>query len=347
MTNAHSIEPTKIKQAKKDGSKGGNRKPMTNGQFLTKARNKHGTRFDYTKTKYIHSQKEMVITCKLHGDFTQVAANHLRSRHGCPVCAKQSGASAKTKTKAQFLKNANKKHNNKYDYSKVDYTGSDKLVVITCPEHGDFQRTPNNHIFGGYGCNNCAGVLDYDTNSFIERAKNAHGADKYDYSQSVYKSARGKVKIVCSTHGVFHQSATEHLKGGGCATCAKEIFGGYSRSDFIRKCGENNNGNALLYVIKCHKNRESFYKVGITSNNLQVRFRNRREMPYQYKVLHTIDGAAGYIYDLEVRLHALLKPRLYNPNIKFRGYTECFTTIKPIERLLEELSSTEQLQLIA
>ena len=70
-------------------------------------------------------------------------------------------------------------------------------------------------------------------------------------------------------------------------------------------------------------------------------------MPYEYSVECVIDGEAGYIYDLEVKLHLLLKNKSYEPSIKFRGYTECFTTIKPITRLLKELSNTDQLQLIA
>jgi len=53
------------------------------------------------------------------------------------------------------------------------------------------------------------------------------------------------------------------------------------------------------------------------------------------------------IYDLEVKLHAFLENYRYKPVIKFKGYTECFTTIKPIERLLKRLSTTEQLQLLA
>ena len=70
-------------------------------------------------------------------------------------------------------------------------------------------------------------------------------------------------------------------------------------------------------------------------------------MPYDYTTEYEIEGEAGYIYDLEVKLHLLLKNKSYEPSIKFRGYTECFTTIKLVERLLKELSNTGQLQLIA
>jgi len=44
------------------------------------------------------------------------------------------------------------------------------------------------------------------TEKFIERSKIVHG-NKYDYSQTEYKSAHEKVKIICPTHGVFEQKA--------------------------------------------------------------------------------------------------------------------------------------------
>ena len=37
-----------------------------------------------------------------------------------------------------FIQRANLIHNNKYDYSKVDYVNSYTKVCIICPEHGEF-----------------------------------------------------------------------------------------------------------------------------------------------------------------------------------------------------------------
>lgn len=349
MTDAHSIDLSKIKQVKKDGRKGGNRKPMTTNKFLARARKVHGDRFCYKKTEYTHSTKNIIITCKIHGDFEQVVTTHLRSKHGCQQCSKELGNAIKVKSTSQFIINANKVHSNKYDYSKTKYIRSTELVTITCPTHGDFERTPNNHLNGGYGCNACAGVMEYDTEFFISRAKEVHEAKgvEYDYSKAEYKNAKYAVEIICALHGSFFQVATEHLKGYGCQECGKEVSRGWSRSDFKRISRKNNNGNATLYVIKCLDGENHFYKLGVTTTDLKTRFRNTRSMPYEYSVECVIDGEAGYIYDLEVKLHLLLKNKSYEPNIKFRGYTECFTTIKPIIRLLKELSNTDQLQLIA
>lgn len=348
MTDTNFTGNSKTNQVKKDGRRGGNRKKATAEQFLAKAKKVHGNKFDYSKTIYNGSMEKVVITCRIHGDFNQVSSRHLQSKYACPDCAVQATRENKVKTTKSFIAAANKKHNHKYDYSEADYIGSAEILTITCPEHGKFKRTAASHLFG-YGCNICARVRNRvkDLDSFIERAKEVHGEDKYDYSISTYKSTHEKIKIICSKHGCFEQVAANHLQGNGCSACASELVGGYSRSDFTRKCDKNKNGNATLYVIKCYNDRESFYKVGITSNNLRLRFESKREMPYRFDEIYSIDGEAGYIYDLEVRLHSLLKPYLYKPEISFRGYTECFTTIKPIDNLLRRLVGSSQLQFIA
>lgn len=58
-----------------------------------------------------------------------------------------------------------------------------------------------------------------NTASFIAKAVNTHG-DTYDYCQVQYVNSKTKVSIICKTHGVFHQSAAQHLKGMGCRLCA-------------------------------------------------------------------------------------------------------------------------------
>ena len=59
-------------------------------------------------------------------------------------------------TREEFIKRANKVHNNKYDYSKVVYERSDKNVCIICPTHGEFWQTPVRHYYYKSGCPKCA-----------------------------------------------------------------------------------------------------------------------------------------------------------------------------------------------
>ena len=61
----------------------------------------------------------------------------------------------KKKTTEEFIQYAIKVHDDKYDYSKVEYKNSRDKVIIICKEHGEFEQTPCGHI-KGYGCKKCA-----------------------------------------------------------------------------------------------------------------------------------------------------------------------------------------------
>jgi len=45
-----------------------------------------------------------------------------------------------------FILKAKLIHGDKYDYSKVNYINSSTKVCIMCPEHGEFNQSPNHHL---------------------------------------------------------------------------------------------------------------------------------------------------------------------------------------------------------
>lgn len=64
-----------------------NSKRSSKEQFVTKAKETHGDRYDYSKVVYINSISKVEIICKEHGSFWQKANNHIFNR-GCPNCIK-------------------------------------------------------------------------------------------------------------------------------------------------------------------------------------------------------------------------------------------------------------------
>jgi len=109
--------------------------------------------FKNTLVEYINSKLKVKIICPEHGIFEQNASSHCLG-HGCLKCSKNIKRSTIKKTKKQFIIDANKKHNNKYDYSLIEYINSKLKVKIICPEHGIFEQTPNNHL-NGNRCPKC------------------------------------------------------------------------------------------------------------------------------------------------------------------------------------------------
>lgn len=64
----------------------GNKTPHTNEQFITKAKEVHGDKYDYSQVLYQNSWKKVCIICSVHGPFYQVPQNHLNGS-GCQKCA--------------------------------------------------------------------------------------------------------------------------------------------------------------------------------------------------------------------------------------------------------------------
>ena len=184
---------------------------LTTEEFIKRAREVHGDKYDYSKVNYVNNRTEVTIICPEHGEFLQQPTQHL-SGQGCPQC----GGHAKLTTE-EFIKKARQVHGDKYDYSKVEYVNSITKVTIICPEHGEFLQRPSEHLIGK-GCSICAGYVKLTTEEFIKRARQVHG-DKYDYSKVEYTNMFSKVTIICPEHGTFQQGAKDHLDGAGCPIC--------------------------------------------------------------------------------------------------------------------------------
>jgi hypothetical protein len=126
-------------------------------KFINKANEVHNNKYDYSKLDYVDIHTKVIITCPIHGDFTQLPNNHVNNKAGCPECGIGSIISLSSETNEGFIKRANIKHNNKYKYTKSKYINAHTKVIITCPIHGDFTQTPNRHIYGD-GCPDCGKI---------------------------------------------------------------------------------------------------------------------------------------------------------------------------------------------
>ena len=193
----------------------GGSKPLTTETFTIRGNKVHSGRYDYSKVEYKNSNTKVVIICKEHGEFTQTPNGHL-SGAGCPECGGN-----KPLTTEIFIEKSNIKHNNKYDYSKVDYKKSNIKVVIICKDHGEFAQTPSGHLSGD-GCPECSSCKPLTTESFIIKSSEVHG-DKYNYSKVIYINACSKIIIICKEHGEFTQTPNGHLSGKGCLECGGRV----------------------------------------------------------------------------------------------------------------------------
>lgn len=118
-------------------------------RFINDSVKVHGNKYDYSLSEYKSAESVIKIICKEHGIFEQIARIH-SSGSGCTLCSN-------SKYRLNFedlILRFNTIHNNKYDYSLVNFINTRTKIKIICKEHGIFEQKPNSHLFGK-GCPIC------------------------------------------------------------------------------------------------------------------------------------------------------------------------------------------------
>jgi hypothetical protein len=235
----------------------------TQSNFIEKAKERHGNAYSYTKTRYLSALTRVSITCRVHGDFEQTPHSHLQGS-GCPQCGHDASSKARSATLESFIQRATIAHGCIYSYSNAIYINDCTKVFITCPEHGDFEQTPNNHL-KGQGCPKCGrGKAEesrrLNLEEFIRQANREHKG-RYTYQNSVYTGALIKLSITCPTHGDYKQSPDKHMRGQGCPKCKE------SR-------GERSIRNVLDSITACYQPQYKFLEC-----------RDRHPLPFDFALM--------------------------------------------------------------
>lgn len=127
----------------------------------------------------------------------------------------------------------NKKHNNKFDYSKAIFLGMKTKIEIICPEHGVFWQIPESHLVSIFGCKECSNSLRKDDpnklslQEFKDRVFKVQGTN-YDLTKIIkYTNIKSKYIFRCVEHNVeFEQSGYDAMLGKtGCKQCKATKIG--------------------------------------------------------------------------------------------------------------------------
>ena len=202
-------------------------KRLTLEDWITKAREVHGDKYDYSESIYTLSTKPITIRCPDHGYFTQVANCHTSGKQGCPKCGVEKCTDSRRYTTSSFRARMSELFGDSLDFSETTFgTTNKEKVEVKCPTHGKFQRRAD-QLTRGQGCPKCGRervgkVKLIGTDEFVRRAKETHG-DRYDYSKVKYINSSTPVTIGCTTHGEFQQKPAYHtLNAAGCPKCGRD-----------------------------------------------------------------------------------------------------------------------------
>lgn len=242
-------------------------------KYIEKAIKIHGNKYDYSKSNAHSCKDKAVFICPIHGEFEQTWDNHVNGGSGCPKCAK-----CHKYTNEEWIEEASKKHNGKYDYSKTNYVKARDKVIVIChekdefgEEHSEFEIRAGNHI-AGIGCPKCAKKYRPTTDEWIKKARKVHG-DKYLYNKVHYNGSSKKVLITCPIHGDFLQEAASHLNGVGCPKCKGGVE--LSTEEYIDK------------LRQVHGNKYDYSKVNYVNAKTKINIICSRhgvfsQLPYQH-----------------------------------------------------------------
>ena len=125
-------------------------KQLNTTDFITRANKVHNNYYNYSEVVYTKMHSKVKIIDPVYGEFWQSPMGHLQGQ-GHPEHGKLKAGNSRRTPIEEFIKKANNKHNNLYNYSKVVYTHCDSKICIIDPVYGEFWQTPYQHL-NSHGC---------------------------------------------------------------------------------------------------------------------------------------------------------------------------------------------------
>ena len=199
---------------------------LTQEKVISRLEKVHGSKYDFSDVIYKDWGTKLRVNCYSCGLGWDSLLSNLEKGSGCPYCSKRNAHNI-TDNETFRLASANRFPDSQLDYSKVKYHNFTTAVTLTCPLHGDFERTPCNHMKSKHSCTTCSYIASakYSTSTteeFISKSKLLHG-DLYCYEKTEYINNTKCVDICCKTHGIFKIAPSKHISSrkSGCQKCSR------------------------------------------------------------------------------------------------------------------------------
>ena len=190
-------------------------------EFISRARQVHGDKFDYSQLDYKNIISAVNIICPKHGMFTTTGRIHLRS--DCPKCSKD-----KEKVSiGEFKQRLFNRHGDKYSVIEDSYDGMKSPARFICSKHGEYEYLPFNCLnVESAGCKECKRENSMnDGDQVLELVKLKH-RNKFNYSKFKYSGMNYPCIVTCIKHGDIETTPYKLLiQEYGCLRCSQESVG--------------------------------------------------------------------------------------------------------------------------
>ena len=183
----------------------------------------------------------------------------------------------------EYVKN---KHNNKYDYSLVEYVNAKTKVKIICPIHGIFEQRPDVHKKSG--CKECGNIKGHKKQA-ITKSEFLKKMEKYkgvlDFSRAEYINTSTNVKVHCEICGYDFEKTPNELDRNGCPRCGNNKRQQTLRNIRYKKALEKIN----LILNKCNVQLLDEYKGKVETKGHRWKRYNFKCNKCDYKFIDFFD----------------------------------------------------------
>lgn len=279
-------------------------------EFISKFKNKQPELYNEItfKSQYEKNDVKMVLGTK-YGDVL-ISPNKLLE--GVFPCI------SNAINKREYILNYLKIHNNKIYKQIIDigeYKG-DKHKILVKTIYGDLMLNTYNMFKGsGFDIRSAINKTEYLYNYLkihhpIYITKNIKFLTEFKGNKDLIEFELDNQKYISTPDALMHgYFSNEEKKGRFNLTIIERNKETFSKI------------NCFLYKIRLFNDDESFYKIGITTKDVNIRLRS---FPYNNEIIEIISSNLYDAYIMEQNFHNILKNYKYKPKLNFGGKTECF-----------------------
>ena len=234
---------------------------LTTEEFIKKAREVHGDRYDYSKVRYVDAKTDVCIICPIHGEFMQRPSHHTAG-HGCTKCASEiNAAKMRVWTEEKCREEASR-----YSEMKSFRTLSEDAYNAALKHHWlknytwltykiDVSKTKKKR-------------QSYTQEEIIEKLRSIFG-ERYGYDKVVYKAMKVPITLVC------HEKEANGVEHGEFSMRPDNIF---SSNQACPKCYDARRSRLQRKPIekfieeatKVHGGLYEYHKVNYINTNTKV-----------------------------------------------------------------------------
>ncbi|QNI20980.1 hypothetical protein [Vibrio phage vB_pir03] len=207
-------------------------KRLTFDEFEKRAEEIHGKSYLFLESSWISGRHHVKAVCKKHGEF-EARASSILAGTGCKKCSDEK----QRRAVEDVIEDIKKIHGDRYCFSEFVYKGNKTKVTLICPDHGRFEKTPNDILTNKGGCPTCKESKgERQIRMFLERKEisfeREYRIEGFNFRWDFYLT---DFDIYVEYHGIQHYKPVERF--GGFAAHRECVVRDFEKKKIVKSLG--------------------------------------------------------------------------------------------------------------